>query len=165
MSAILTTLGLRAAAGQQPANHAAGFLVGNWFLAFCFMSIRGEKMYYGLDHNDSPREDLSKYGERAVQEGKLSRRTLEKLKRKEAAHANAQEGYPLFVAAMLLSLYAGLPNETINGIGIWYTLSRVAYSFAYSYIDSPTVSYLRSVTWWSGNISCVTALVLAGKKL
>jgi hypothetical protein len=100
-SAILTTLGLRAAAGQQPANYASGFLVANWFLAFCFMSIRGEKIYYGLDHNVSPREDLSKYGERAVQEGKLSRRTLEKLKRKEAAHANAQEGYTLFVAASM----------------------------------------------------------------
>ncbi|OQD80103.1 hypothetical protein PENANT_c039G11608 [Penicillium antarcticum] len=165
MSALLTTLGLRAAAGQQPANHAAGLLAANWFLAFCFMSIRGEKVYYGLDHNVSPREDLYKYGERAVQAGKMSRSALEKLKRKEAAHANAQEGYPLFVAAMLLSLHAGLPNETINGIGLWYTVSRVAYSFAYSYIESPALSYLRSVTWWSGNISCLTALVLAGQKL
>ncbi|KAJ5761807.1 uncharacterized protein N7511_005189 [Penicillium nucicola] len=165
MSALLTTLGLRAAAGQQPANHAAGLLAANWFFAFCFMSIRGEKAYYRLDHNVSPREDLYKYGDRAVQAGKLSRSALERLKRKEAAHANAQEGYSLFVAAMLLSLYAGLPNETINGLGIWYTVSRVAYSFAYSYIESPSWSYLRSVTWWSGNISCLTALVLASKKL
>jgi uncharacterized MAPEG superfamily protein len=63
------------------------------------MSTRGSKMRLGLDHNVLPREDLSKYGEAAVKAGKISQKTLNKLKRKEAAHANAVEGYPLFVAA------------------------------------------------------------------
>jgi uncharacterized MAPEG superfamily protein len=88
-------------------------LAANWFLAYCFMSIRGEKLYYGLDHNVSPREDLYKYGERAVQAGKLSRRTLEKLKRKEAAHANAQEGYPLFVAASKYLASCSMPPHKL----------------------------------------------------
>lgn len=63
------------------------------------MNTRPTKMYLGLDHNVAPREDLAKYGEAAVQAGKLSRRTLNRLKRQEASHANAVEGYPLFVAA------------------------------------------------------------------
>ncbi|KAJ5086263.1 hypothetical protein NUU61_007570 [Penicillium alfredii] len=165
MSAILTTLGLRAAPGQQPPNHASAFLVANWLFAYVLMSTRGSKFRYGIDNNVAPREDLSKYGEAAVQAGKLSRSTLNKLKRQEAAHANAVEGYPLFVAAIILSVLAGVPNETINTIGVWYTASRIAFSLAYSYIESKPLSFLRSVVWWSGNISCITGLVLAGKKL
>lgn len=67
--------------------------------------------------------------------------------------------------AVLVSLYAGVDNETINRIGVWYTASRVAFSLLYSYIESSPASYLRSVAWWSGNISCITGLILAGKKL
>lgn len=71
----------------------------------------------------------------------------------------------MLTATVLLSVVAGVPNEQINTIGVWYTLSRVAFSLLYSYIESPSLSYLRSVAWWSGNISCITALVQAGKKL
>lgn len=62
-------------------------------------STRGAKFRLGLDHNTSPREDLNKYGEAAVQAGKVSRSTLNRLKRQEAAHANAVEGFPFFVGA------------------------------------------------------------------
>ncbi|KAJ5533697.1 hypothetical protein N7494_010249 [Penicillium frequentans] len=95
----------------------------------------------------------------------LDRRTLNKLKRQEAAHVNAVEGFSLFVAAILTAAYAGVPSETINTIGVWYTLSRIAYSLCYTYIEKKSLSCLRSVTWWSGNISCITGLVLAAKKL
>ncbi|KAJ5808966.1 hypothetical protein N7474_010235 [Penicillium riverlandense] len=165
MSNILTALGLAAAPGQTPPNHASTLLLANWALAYVLMSTRAQKFFYGLDHNVMPRDDLSKYGEAAVQAGKLDRRTLNKLKRQEAAHANAQEGYPFFVAAILVSLYAGVDNKTINTIGVWYTASRLAFSLLYSYIETSPASYLRSVAWWSGNISCITGLVLAGKKL
>ncbi len=56
-------------------------------------------MAAGLDHNSSPREDLSKYGDAAVQAGKLSRWRLDQLKRMEAAHQNSVEGFTFFVAA------------------------------------------------------------------
>lgn len=65
----------------------------------------------------------------------------------------------------MLSVFAGVPHETINTIGVWYTVSRVAFSLCYSYIDSSNLSYLRSLAWWSGNVSCIVALVQAGKKL
>lgn len=165
MSTTLTTLGLRAASGQQPPNHAAGYLVANFVLAYALLSTRGGKIRHGLDHNVSPREDLSKYGEAAVQAGKLSRTTLNRLKRQEAAHANAVEGFPFFVAGILLAVQAGVPSETINIIGAWYTLSRVAYGLAYVFIESETLSFIRSLLWWSGNSACITALVFAGKRL
>lgn len=66
---------------------------------------------------------------------------------------------------VLLAVTAGVPAETINGIGLWYTTSRVAFALAYAFIESGPLSYIRSVFWWSGNISCITALVLASKKL
>ena len=101
-SSILTTLGLRAAAGaQQPPNHAAGYLITNFVLAYALMSTRAGKMSLGIDHNSSPREDLAKYGEPAVQAGKISREALNRLKRQEAAHANSVEGFPLFVAGSM----------------------------------------------------------------
>lgn len=72
-------------------------------------------------------------------------------------------GQKLFL--VLLAVHANLPAETINGIGAWYTLSRVVYAISYVWTESETPSFLRSVAWWSGNISCITALVLAGKEL
>ncbi|KAJ6190062.1 hypothetical protein N7519_000083 [Penicillium mononematosum] len=165
MSALFTTLGLRAS-DQPPANHASALLMVNWFFAYILSSPRGAKIRLGLDHNANPREDLTTYGEAAVQSGKITRRTLDKLKRQTSAHANAQEGYTLFVAAtVLVSLYAGLPNETINTVGVWYSISRVAYHLLYCNVESHSLSFLRSAAWWSGNISCLYALVQASKKL
>ena len=71
----------------------------------------------------------------------------------------------LWTLQVALAVTAGVPSETINGIGLWYTLSRVAYGFSYALIESEPWSFLRSLFWWSGNISCITALVLAGKRL
>ena len=97
---ILSTLGLRAAEGTQNApNHAAGYLIANYILAFGLMSTRGAKVRLGIDHNVAPREDVAKYGEAAVQSGKISRSTLNRLKRQEAAHANSVEGFSFFVGA------------------------------------------------------------------
>lgn len=75
------------------------------------------------------------------------------------------EGFTLFVAGILLAVHAGVPSEIVNGIGVWYTLSRIAFGVAYILIESETGSFLRSAAWWSGNASCITALVLAGKRL
>ncbi|KAJ5779244.1 hypothetical protein N7457_006964 [Penicillium paradoxum] len=137
-SPLLITLGLRAAPGQVPANHASGFLVANWVFAFCLMSTRGTKTRLGIDHNANPREDLTKYGEAAVQSGKITRRALEKLKRQE-------RDTPCLLRR--------------------YSVSRLVYSLLYSHIESNSWSYLRSVAWWSGNISCFYGLVQASKKL
>jgi len=95
---IITFLGLRTATGQQPANYAPAFTLANWLYAYCTLSPRFAKMAVGLDHNLSPRVDLSKYGDAAVQAGKLSRRRLEQIRRMQSAHENSVEGFTLFVA-------------------------------------------------------------------
>lgn len=90
--------GLHAATDQQPANYAPMFTLANWLYAYCTLSPRFAKMAVGLDHNLSPREDLTKYGDAAVQAGKLSRRRLEQIRRMQSAHENSVEGFTLFVA-------------------------------------------------------------------
>lgn len=95
-SFILTTIGPRATPSEQVSNHAATLLLANWALAYELMSTRLTKICYGIDNNVAPREDLATFGEAAVKAGKLDRRTLSKLKRREAAHANAVEGFSFF---------------------------------------------------------------------
>ena len=105
---LLTTLGLRALSpvDPKPPNLAATFLISNFIFAYALLSTRGIKRHYNFDHNCSPREDVSKYGEAMVKEGKLDRKTLDRVKRWESAHANAVEGYSLFVGGVV-----SLPDE------------------------------------------------------
>ncbi|KAJ5260528.1 Glycoside hydrolase family 28 [Penicillium angulare] len=118
MSSIVNTLGLRSVPGVPTPNHAATLLLVNWFFAYGVMSTRVTKTRLRIDNNVAPREDLATLGEAAVKSGKIDRKALNKLKRQEAAHANAVEGYSFFVAAILTALFAGVPNETINTIGV-----------------------------------------------
>ena len=143
-------------------------------------------MAVGIDHNLSPRGDLSKYGEVAVREGKLSRRRLDQIRRMQSAHENSVEGFTLFVAsgefpkskhkdkgrvsgltvsAVLFATYAVIPNTTVNAICIWYTVSRLAYGAAYILIESERLSIVRTAIWWSCNASCITGLILAARAL
>ena len=104
----------------------------------------------------------------------------------EAAHANSMENFSFFVAGSmsppnwifnemfsvltrfttaLLATQAGVPGETINKIGAWYTVSRLAFALGYIFIESESLSFLRSIAWWSGSLGCISALILAGEKL
>lgn len=65
MSSLLTALGLRGASATTIPNYAPAF-VGFHFLYAYGLSSRTLKQWYGIDHNASPREDLTKYGETAV---------------------------------------------------------------------------------------------------
>lgn len=58
------------------------------------MSTLFKKISLGIDNNVAPREDLAVVGEPAVKSGKLSRSVLNRLKREEAAHANAIGAFP-----------------------------------------------------------------------
>ncbi|KAE9373041.1 hypothetical protein N431DRAFT_544211 [Stipitochalara longipes BDJ] len=164
---ILTTLGLRAppSGESQSPNLAATFLISNFIFAYALLSTRGIKRLYRFDHNTSPREDVPKYGEAMVKEGKLDRKTLERVKRWESAHANAVEGYSLFVGGVLLALHAGVPIQKLNGLMALYSSARVAYAASYIFIEDERASFLRSVLWWTGNASCISMMVMAGKKM
>ena len=104
-------------------------------------------------------------GEALVTSGKLSRSKLNAIKRWNAASANALENFPLFVAGVVLGVVAGVDHGSMNGLMTLYTVARLAYAVAYVAIESERFSYLRSVLWWQGNLSCLMMLWLAGKRL
>ncbi|KAF8856747.1 hypothetical protein BDZ45DRAFT_789803 [Acephala macrosclerotiorum] len=89
------------------------------------MSTRFIKNYYKFDHNSAPRQDVDKYGEQMVKDGKLSKRELDMMKRCQAAHENYIKGYTLFVGGTLLALYAGVPTPVLNGLMAAYTVARL----------------------------------------
>lgn len=167
MASILTAVGLRAADTLNTSipNYGPAFVGFHFIYAYGILSSRTLKQWYGVDHQASPREDLAKYGEAAVRDGKLTRKQLGMLKRNEAAHANSVENFTLFVASILFASHAGVPAQTINAAGLSYTLARLCYGAVYILIDHPTWSQLRGLVWWWGNLSCLYLLWRAGKSL
>ncbi|KAJ6000533.1 hypothetical protein N7481_000942 [Penicillium waksmanii] len=167
MASILTAIGLRASDTLNTSipNYGPSFVGFHFIYAYGVLSSRTLKQWYGVDHQASPREDLAKYGEAAVRDGKLTRKQLGMLKRNEAAHANSVENFTLLVASILFASHAGVPTQTINVAGLSYTLARLCYGAVYILIDHPTWSQLRGLVWWWGNASCLYLLWQAGKNL
>ncbi|KAK0666771.1 hypothetical protein QBC41DRAFT_255406, partial [Cercophora samala] len=166
MASLGIALGLRAAplAATIP-NYAPFFLGFHFFFAYGVLSSRTLKQWYGIDHNESPRYDLAKYGDAAVASGKITQRQLDMLKRNESAHANAVENYAFFVGAVSLATIAGVDRILINRAGLTYTIARVAYGAVYILVDHPQWSQIRGITWWIGNLNCFYLLYKAGGKL
>ncbi|KAJ5712944.1 uncharacterized protein N7483_010125 [Penicillium malachiteum] len=159
----LTRLGLAGPLDSPVTNYSPFFLGFQYFYAYGLLSSRTLKQWYGLDHNVSPREDLAKFGEAAIIEGRITRRQLDMLKRNEAAHANSVEGFSLFVAGLGIASVAGVSPRIINAAGISYTVARLAYGAIYILVDHPKWSQLRGLTWWWGNFSCFYLLWEAQK--
>ncbi|GAB1313200.1 Membrane-associated proteins in eicosanoid and glutathione metabolism [Madurella fahalii] len=166
MSSLGVALGLRAApfAANVP-NYAPAFLGFHFIFAYGVLSSRTLKQWYGIDHNESPRYDLAKYGDAAVASGKITQKQLDMLKRNESAHANAVENYTFFVGALGFATLAGVDRTLINRAGLTYTIARVAYGAVYILIDDPLWSQIRGITWWIGNCSCLYLLYKAAGKL
>lgn len=166
MSSLLAILGLRGASSTATLpNYGPAFVGFHFLYAYGVLSSRTLKQWYGIDHNVSPREDLAKYGEAAVREGKLTRRQLDMLKRNEWAHANSVENFSLLVASLLFASHAGVSVGTINAAGFSYTVARIFYSVVYILVDHPKWSQLRGLCWWWGNVSCLVLLWKAGRLL
>ncbi|KAK7750984.1 hypothetical protein SLS62_007117 [Diatrype stigma] len=151
MASLSSTLGLRAASSallDTATNHAPAYLCFHFIFAYAVLSSRPLKQWYGLDHNESPRYDLLKYGDAAVASGTITQAQLEMMRRAEAASANAVENYTFFVAAMSFATLAGLERDVINKAGLVYTIARVAYAAAYILIGHPLWCQVRGFTWW-----------------
>jgi MAPEG family len=56
--------------------------------------------------------------------------------------------------AQLTALHAGVPNGTVNGLCLTFTLVRIGYAMAYIVTENAKLSYIRSVFWWAGNFTC-----------
>ncbi|KAL4733927.1 hypothetical protein BDV11DRAFT_199236 [Aspergillus similis] len=165
-TALGLSLGLTSTSpGLTVPNLGPAALAFNFIFAYGLLSSRTIKQYYGIDHNVSPREDIAKYGDAAVQSGKISQKTLDMIKRNESAHANAVENYALLVGAVAMATVAGVERVSINRAVVLYTLARVAYAVVYITIDTPKLSQLRGVCWWVGNLCCLNLLRKAASLL
>ncbi|KAK5167144.1 uncharacterized protein LTR77_007874 [Saxophila tyrrhenica] len=152
MASLATTLGLRTPTGLgQPPSYAGAYLIFHFIWAYGLTSSRTLKQILGIDHNVSPREDLSKYGPAAVSSGKITQKQLDMLKRNEGAHANSYENYAVFAAAMIWSHVAGLDTTDVNASALVYTVARLAYVAIYVLVDKPLLSQMRGICWWMGN--------------
>lgn len=122
-------------------------------------------LFYGLDNNVYPRDDLKTNGEKAVASGKITPAELRRLKRWEAAHYNAVENLPIFVGTILSLQFAGVSNQLINRVAGTYLAARAAYAALYITVESESLAWLRTIAWWTGNTTCIYGLVQAAKKL
>ncbi|KAF2171672.1 hypothetical protein M409DRAFT_50337 [Zasmidium cellare ATCC 36951] len=157
---------LTALLGLTPSSPTLGpsYLIFHFIYAYILLSSRPWKLAHKIDHNVSPRDDLTKYGPSAVAKGKLTQRQLDRIRRVENCHANSVENFPLLVAAVVLAHVGGLENSVVNGLGLWYTVVRVGYAGAYIFNErSRGVALLRGVFWWTGNIVCLRVIGMAGK--
>jgi len=145
------------------ANLAPYYTLFHFCFAYIVLSSRILKQHLKIDHNVNPREDVAKYGERAVAAGKITQRQLNLVKRNEAAHANSMEHFPVFAASALFATIAGVSNTHINGACAVYTAARVVYAVSYLAIEKFQYSYIRSLAWWISNFVCMNLLWAASK--
>lgn len=75
------------------------YIGAHWVIAYLVFSSRLAKQIAGIDHQSAPREDLAKYGDQAVREGRITQKRLDMIQRMEAATANSIDGYSLFVGS------------------------------------------------------------------
>jgi len=60
-----------------------------------------------------------------------------------------------------LATWAGVSNAVINQVCLAYTVSRLAYGYAYIKLTSDKDSRWRTLIWWCCNLSCFTGLIAA----
>lgn len=147
----------------QPPNLAPYHALWNFLFAYVILSARFAKMRLKLDHNTNPRLDLTKYGQRAVAEGKVTKAQLDFLHRNESCHANSMEHFPVFIGATVFATVAGVNNVGINTACAIYTASRVAYAVVYLGTAKVGLTYVRSLAWWISNFACIYLYWTAGK--
>jgi hypothetical protein len=92
----MTTLGLSPTTSFAA---PAAFLAWNWCFAYVVLSSRPWKQACGIDHNGNPRQDVAKYADTAIREGKMTRAQLEVIQRIEAAGANSTDGFAFFASS------------------------------------------------------------------
>jgi uncharacterized MAPEG superfamily protein len=117
-------------------NYSIYTIPAAWLLAQS-VSPRLRLKSLGLGHNECPREDLAKAS------STLPAAEAAKLKRREAAHLNGFENFPLFAAAIIVGNEAGLPARTLNFLGVGYLITRGVYNWLYTTVSKEKTSHLR----------------------
>jgi uncharacterized MAPEG superfamily protein len=71
-----------------------------------------------------------------------------------AGHQNSFEALILFTAASLTALATGTTTNFIQGLAIFWVISRLAYHFFYLY----NLSTPRSIVWALGYVTCLVMI-------
>lgn len=137
----------------------------NFLWSFGIIQPRFLKIYYNIDRNVMPGDDIAELGPEAVKSGKLTQSQLDLVKRNNAAHENSVTHFPAFVGAILWGSFAGLSPVELNASALAYTLVRLGYTAAYLGIQMEKLSSLRTVFWWTGNIICIRLWWIGTKAL
>jgi uncharacterized MAPEG superfamily protein len=124
-------------------NYSIYTIPAAWILTQA-VSPRAILRSLGIGSNTCPRDDLSKAS------AQLPPSEAAKIKRREAAHKNGFENFPLFAAAIIVGNEAGMDSGTLNLIGLGYLITRGVYSWLYTNITSEKKSYLRYVSLEGG---------------
>ena len=117
-------------------NYSIYTIPAAWLLAQA-ASPRLRLTSLGLNHNVYPRDDLAKAS------STLPPAEAAKLKRREAAHINGFENFPLFAAAMIVGNEAGLEARTLNLLGVGYLITRGVYTWLYVTVTKEKNSHFR----------------------
>ncbi len=77
--------------------------------------------------------------------------------RAHAAHLNSFEALPIFAAAVLAALHAGVEPVLLDRLALAFVALRLGYGLAYL----ADVHWLRSLLWFGALACCVTLLAKA----
>eukprot|EP00656_Telonema_subtile_P004137 TRINITY_DN1187_c0_g1_i5.p1 TRINITY_DN1187_c0_g1~~TRINITY_DN1187_c0_g1_i5.p1 ORF type:complete len:167 (-),score=50.09 TRINITY_DN1187_c0_g1_i5:219-719(-) len=81
--------------------------------------------------------------------------------RLSAAEKNGQEAFPLFAAAVLAALQAGVSKELVGLYCTFWCVLRLVYVFIYAIQTNELVGFFRTATWGFSLMIVSKLLVLA----
>ena len=88
----------------------------------------------------------------------LGPRDFARWERCKAANLNGYESFPLFAAAVLAGLHAGLPARVMDGFGLGVVALRGVYNVLYIRTETSRNSHWRSACWASQAGACLVVL-------
>ncbi|KAF9570907.1 hypothetical protein EC968_001216 [Mortierella alpina] len=106
-------------------------------------------------NNVSPRGQLDKA------EGRMTKAAYAMAKRAEGAHQNGLETLPLFYAAVLSALHAGVAKDTVTYYSKFFVLSRLAFNIVYLFNTNQLSAALRTGIWTAGIVACLKLFLAA----
>ncbi|AAW41499.1 hypothetical protein CNBB4380 [Cryptococcus deneoformans B-3501A] len=124
-------------------------------------SIRFATRRLGFRNNVNPRQVLDDM----EKSGKVKPKTLEKLRRRQAAHENCFENEAIFIGAVIAGNQVGLSTKYMNIMSVSYFLLRCIYIWMYINFADQKKSYWRTIVYWTSNFCFLTTFVKCGLKL
>lgn len=75
--------------------------------------------------------------------------------------ANQLEGFPIFAAAVLAALYAGVPAAQVDALAVFYVVGRALYTVVFLINTNVVLASTRSVIWLNCMAACAILMLRA----